>query len=351
MNRNKTNFMFKLISIQKGCLKMKIPGKYFNHRNLTYDDKKAIDNLSYPYNLIIEMALYESEEIVPLDIILIITKEAPSWPVSRPRKEIELYERLLEKNISGLTNSYQNALYNAYKRGYSIERETYQYNYKKRLDPDKEVLNQQTLVKAFKELMCNKIRFAHFYMLENITGGYTSKKYHIMFQYGRMPYFSDIEKYFSDMIKKHAYKDDVTWFGENVFLRSVGTYGMVKTLENLYDENKQLKAENEKLKEENIHLIKDNVSTKNEPSLYTIPDTLIMETQLPKKLKHALYSASIRTLRDVVESFRNGNIYNISRIGTKSVLLLKNYLKEEIGISIETGVSIDEAMPSEESNA
>ena len=304
----------------KGMFKMNQLNKY-SHRNIDEKTQNKINQLKWPYNLAIEMAMHESECVVSTDdIIHAVTKITSGDVTGLTEKAIVRY---LECDMIKLSDICRDVLRDRY-----ISQMTYKEIGEKHNRASAHQWGRATVYRAFNTLINLDVKhFAHFEMLYFMNGE-NDIKYQVMCEYGRMPYYSDIENFFPRALPRPR---RIGWEECNLkpLVQAVGKKGIAYVLEKTFNENETLKAENERLK---------NVINEERTAAFTLntlPLIPIEETTLPRKICNRLRRKNIDTCRDLGLRIIDGSIEHIEWLGPQSISVIKTFIKETFDVDYD----------------
>lgn len=286
---------------------MKVSKSYIR-REIDKKTLSKINKLKYPFNLLVEMCLFEREEVIPMtDIEWVI--DNTDWFST---EHIEILMNGLSVNKSKLTELQRCVLDSRYISNMTYDEICKRYNHKSLQ------WGRYTFAVGFRKLFrLNQGKLTHFQMLSMCNSGKKQVRYNLMYEFGRMLHYSDIERYFSDRIKVN----DPRWFTEDALIQDIAYNGIACVLYKLIAENKELTEENKRYR--------------NTVRVPDMPDIPTESLGLSVRAFCGLGSADIRTSKEIVEAFIDGRIYNIRNIGAKTILEIKKSVEEKCKINLE----------------
>jgi hypothetical protein len=278
-------------------------------REIDKETLTKISKLKYPFNLLVEMCLFESEEVIPMsDIIWVI--DNTNWFSTA---HIDILMNGLSVNKSKLTELQKGVLDSRYISNMTYDEISKRYNHKSMS------WGVYTCAVAFRRIFgsTNARTLTHFQMLSLCNSGKKQVKYNLMYDFGRMLHYSDIERHFSDRIKVN----DPRWFTEDPLMQDIAYNGIACVLYKLIAENKELTEENKRYR--------------NTVRVPDIPDIPTESLGLSVRAVCGLGRVGIRSSKEIVEAFIDGRIYDIRNIGAKTILEIKKSVEEKCKINLE----------------
>ena len=277
-------------------------------RKIDKETLTKISKLKYPFNLLIDMCLFESEEVIPMsDIIWVI--DNTNW---FSLTHIDILLQGLSVNKSHLTELQRGVLDSRYIDNMTYDEISKRYNHKSMS------WGMYTCAVAFRRLFGSNARtLTHFQMLSLCNSGKKQVKYNLMYDFGRMLHYSDIERHFSDRIKVN----DPRWFTEDTLIQDIAYNGIVYVLAKIIAENKEL--------------IEENKRFRNTVRVLDMPDIPTESLELSPRAFCGLARAGIKSSKEIASAFMDGRIYSIRNIGAKSILEIKKSVEEKCKINLE----------------
>jgi hypothetical protein len=278
-------------------------------REIDKETLTKISKLKYPFNLLVEMCLFEHEEVIPMsDIEWVI--DNTNWFSTA---HIDILMNGLSVNKSKLTELQKGVLDSRYISNMTYDEISKRYNHKSMS------WGVYTCAVAFRRIFgsTNARTLTHFQMLSLCNSGKKQVKYNLMYDFGRMLYYSDIERHFSDRIKVN----DPRWFTEDTLLQDIAYNGIVCVLAKIIAENKELIEENKRFRN-TVHIL-------------DMPDIPTESLSLSPRAFCSLARAGIKSSKEIVSAFMDGRIYSIRNIGAKTILEIKKSVEEKCKINLE----------------
>lgn len=286
---------------------MKVSKSYIR-REIDKKTLSKINKLKYPFNLLVEMCLFEHEEVIPMtDIEWVI--DNTNWFST---EHIDILMNGLSVNKSKLTELQKGVLDSRYISNMTYDEICKMYNHKSMQ------WGRYTFAVGFRKLFgLNQRKMTHFQMLSMCNTRKKQVKYNLMYEFGRMLHYSDIERHFSDRIKVN----DPRWFTEDALIQDIAYNGIVCVLAKIIAENKELTEENKRYR--------------NTVRVPDIPDIPTESLGLSVRAVCGLGRVGIRSSKEIVEAFIDGRIYDIRNIGAKTILEIKKSVEEKCKINLE----------------